>query len=73
MQKLFDTILSILKASAAYTTLFVFIGSGLYLLIIDGADLNNRKLGRELKIARIFGFIYIFGSVIAYIVIKHVL
>jgi hypothetical protein len=73
MQKLLETILIILKDSATYTTLFVFIGSGLYLLIIDGADLKNKKLERELRISRLVSIMYIFGSVIAYIILKYIL
>ncbi len=73
MQRLLETILIILKDSATYTTLFVFIGSGLYLLIIDCADLKNKGLEKEFKIARIAGFMYIFGSIAAHIFIKHVL
>ncbi|MGI6486463.1 MAG: CLC_0170 family protein [Tepidanaerobacteraceae bacterium] len=68
-----QSIIMAIKSSTTFTVLVVFIASGLYLLIIDGADLKNKNLKRELKFARIIGFLYIFGSVIAYIFVKHVL
>lgn len=73
MTKILSHILKYIKGTTSITLLLVFILSGVYLLIIDGADLAIKNLKKELGTARIVGFIYIFGSTIAYVIIKFLL
>ncbi|HHW02296.1 MAG TPA: hypothetical protein GXX35_05745 [Thermoanaerobacterales bacterium] len=61
------------KSAATLTTMAVFIISGLYLLVIDGLDLKNKGLKKELTVARIVGLLYIFGSMIVFIIFKYIL
>jgi hypothetical protein len=45
----------------------VFIFSGIYLLIIDRADLSTKGLKRELKVVTAIGVFYIFGAMAVYV------
>ncbi len=49
--------------------LFVFVG--LFLLIRDVPLLKKKKLRKESIILRALGYIYIFGSIILFIIIKR--
>jgi len=62
-----------LKAAFTLTTLGVFIFSGLFLLIIERADLKVKSLTRELKLVQFVGIAYIFGSVIVFILLKYLI
>jgi len=73
MTKIIQELYGYLKTAATLSTMAVFIASGLYLLIIDGADLKTKGLKKELAAARIVGLLYIFGSMIAYIIFKYII
>jgi hypothetical protein len=72
MLKIMQTVLGYIKSAATLATMAVFIASGLYLLVIDGADLKTKGLKKELAAARIIGLLYIFGSMIVYIIFKYI-
>ena len=73
MLKILEAALHYIRAAATYTTVTIFIISGLYLLVIDGADLETKGLKKQLTAVRIIGLIYIFGSAIAFILFKYVI
>lgn len=73
MTKIVQGLYDYLQTAATLSTAAVFIFSGLYLLIIDGADLKTKGLKKELAATRIVGLLYIFGSVIAYIIFKYII
>lgn len=50
--------------------LFVFVG--LFLLIRDVPLLKKKKLRKESIILRALGYIYIFGSIILFIIINYI-
>lgn len=62
-----------LKDNITLGTVAVFMVSGLYILAIDCTDLKNKGLKKELTAARIIGLIYIFGSVMMFIIAKYIL
>jgi hypothetical protein len=73
MSETLNIIIHYIKDTATYTTLAVFIASGLYLLVIDGADLETKNLKKQLAAVRVLGILYIFGSAVAYILLKYLL
>lgn len=72
MMQIFQAVSFYLKGAATWSTVAVFVLSGLYLVIIDGADLKNKGLKRELAATRVIGLFYIFGSIIAFIIFKYI-
>lgn len=60
-------IIDYIKYNFPLTTLVVFIFSGIYLLIIDRADLSTKGLKRELKVVTAIGVFYIFGAMAVYV------
>lgn len=70
MEKL-SSILFKIKTAWNFTTLIIFILSGIFLLTVDLADLKTKGLKKELKTSRIFGILYIFGSLIIFIICKY--
>ena len=56
--------------NVSFTTLAVFILSGIYLLIIDRLDLAIKGLKTEQKVATIVGILYIFGSLACFVLIR---
>ncbi|WP_422446352.1 CLC_0170 family protein [Thermoanaerobacterium sp. DL9XJH110] len=73
MSETLNIIIHYIKDTATYTTLAVFIASGLCLLAIDGADLETKNLKKQLAAVRVLGILYIFGSIAAYILLKYLL
>ena len=51
--------------------LTLFVSVGLFLLIRDVPLLNKKMLRRESIIIRLLGYIYIFGSIILFIIIRR--
>jgi len=51
--------------------LFLFVSVGLFLLIRDVPLLNKKMLRRESIIIKLLGYIYIFGSIILFIIIRR--
>ncbi|HZK38503.1 MAG TPA: CLC_0170 family protein [Clostridia bacterium] len=51
--------------------LSLFVSVGLFLLIRDVPLLNKKMLRRESIIIKLLGYIYIFGSIILFIIIRH--
>jgi len=51
--------------------LFLFVFVGLFLLIRDVPLLNKKMLRRESIIIKLLGYIYIFGSIILFIIIRR--
>lgn len=70
MEKL-SSVLFKIKTAWDLTSLIIFILSGIFLLTVDLADLKTKGLERELKTSRIFGVIYIFGSLIIFTIFKY--
>jgi len=54
----------------SFTTLAVFILSGIYLLTIDRIDLSIKGLKAEEKAATIIGIVYIFGSLAVFVLLR---
>ncbi|HZK37327.1 MAG TPA: CLC_0170 family protein [Clostridia bacterium] len=51
--------------------LTLFVSVGLFLLLRDVPLLNKKMLRRESTIIRLLGYIYIFGSIILFIIIRR--
>lgn len=51
--------------------LTLFVSVGLFLLIRDVPLLNKKMLRRESIIIRLLGYIYIFGSIILFIIVRR--
>lgn len=51
--------------------LSLFVSVGLFLLIRDVPLLNKKMLRRESIIIKLLGYIYIFGSIILFIIIRR--
>lgn len=62
-----------IKTSWNITALIIFIMSGLFLLTIDCADFKSKDLKREFNICRIFGALYIVGSIIIFVLCEYFL
>ena len=54
----------------SFTTLAVFILSGIYLLTIDRLDLSIKGLKAEQKAVTIIGILYIFGSIAVFVLFR---
>jgi len=54
----------------SFTTLAVFVLSGIFLLTIDRLDLGIKGLRPEQKAATIIGIIYIFGSIGVFVLFR---
>ena len=70
---MFKVIIDNVKTNISFTTLVVFIFSGIYLLVIDRAGLSTKGLKSELTAATVVGILYIFGSIAMYILFKYVI
>lgn len=70
MEKL-SSVLFKIKTAWDLTSLIIFILSGIFLLTVDLADLKTKGLEKELRTSRIFGVIYIFGSLIIFTIFKY--
>ncbi|HHY42743.1 MAG TPA: hypothetical protein GX514_07845 [Thermoanaerobacterales bacterium] len=55
----------------SFTTLAVFILSGIYLLTIDRLDLSIKGLKTEEKAVTIIGILYIFGSLAVFVFFRY--
>lgn len=55
----------------SFTTLAVFILSGIYLLTIDRLDLSTKGLKTEEKAVTIIGILYIFGSLAVFVFFRY--
>ena len=51
--------------------LSLFVSVGLFLLIRDVPLLNKKMLRRESIIIKLLGYIYIFGSIILFIIVRR--
>ncbi len=51
--------------------LTLFVSVGLFLLLRDVPLLNKKMLRRESIIIRLLGYIYIFGSIILFIIVRR--
>lgn len=71
MLKMFNIIIDNIKNNISFTTLAVFISSGIYLLLIDRTDLSTKGLKSELKAVTILSMLYIFGSLAVFILFKY--
>jgi hypothetical protein len=71
--KVINMVINNIKNNISFTTLAVFIFSGIYLLVIDRAGLSTKGLKSELKAATILGILYIFGSIAMFILFKYVI
>jgi len=70
--KLAESFFDHLQAAFTYTSLGVFIFSGLFLLSLDAAALKNKSLKRELKFTQLTGIAYIVGSIIVFLLLKYI-
>ncbi len=55
----------------SFTTLAVFILSGIYLLTIDRLDLSTKGLKTEEKAVTIIGILYIIGSLAVFVFFRY--
>lgn len=55
----------------SFTTLVVFVLSGIYLLVIDRLDLSIKGLKAEQKAVTIIGILYIFGSLAVFVFFRY--
>lgn len=51
--------------------LILFVAAGLFLLIWDVPILKKKMLRKESTILKVLGYIYIFGSIILFIIVKN--
>lgn len=65
-----DIVLDYIRTRFNINMLVIFILVGLFLLLRDVPILKKRKLNRESTIAKILGYLYIFGSITMFIVAK---
>lgn len=65
-----NTILYYIKARFGGNMLGIFILTGLFILLRDVALLKKRQLVRESLIAKVLGYLYIFGSIALFIVAR---
>lgn len=68
-----NIIIDNIKNNMSFTTLAVFIFSGIYLLVIDRIGLSVKGLKNELRAVTIIGILYIFGSLAVFILFKYVI
>ncbi|MCR4430391.1 MAG: hypothetical protein NUV45_05140 [Tepidanaerobacteraceae bacterium] len=73
MGKIIHALAGYLKGNITMGTMAVFLVAGIYILAIDCADLKNKGLKKELAAARIIGVLYIFGSLMAFVISKYIL
>lgn len=65
-----DIILECIEKLFGLNILVLFIGVGLFLLIVDVPILRNKKFKKESIIAKFLGCLYIFGSITLFIIAK---
>lgn len=73
MPKELKMILENIKTNISIVTFAVFMLSGVYLLLVDKTDLSTKGLKWESKAVTIIGYLYIFGSFIAFILFKYII
>lgn len=73
MQEVINMLLDNVKHNISFTTLAVFVLSGIYLLVIDRLDLSIKGLKTEQKAVTIIGILYIFGSLAVFVLFRYVL
>lgn len=66
-------LLTTAKNSWNITVTMVFLISGLMLLTIDSKDLKAKGLKKDLKICRIFGYLYVFGAMAAFVLCRYLM
>lgn len=60
-----------IKLLFSVEVVFLFVSVGLFILIRDVPLLKKKNLKRESIVLRILGYMYIFGSIIFFIVAKN--
>ena len=70
MLNIISIIFDYIKLLFGVEMLFLFVSVGLFLLIRDVPLLKKKMLRRESAVIRLLGYIYIFGSIILFIIVK---
>ncbi len=65
-----NIILKYIQMLFEFNMVILFIGTGLFSLLIDVPLLKKRKLKKESIIAKTLGYLYILGSIALFIVAK---
>ena len=70
MLNIISIIFDYIKLLFGIDMLSLFVSVGLFLLIRDVPLLKKKMLRRESAVIKILGYIYIFGSIILFIIVK---
>ncbi|HZJ76691.1 MAG TPA: CLC_0170 family protein [Oscillospiraceae bacterium] len=71
MINIINIIFDYIKLLFSVEIVFLFVSVGLFALIRDVPLLKKRNLKKESIILNILGYVYIFGSIILFIIIKR--
>ncbi|MDI9476017.1 MAG: CLC_0170 family protein [Natronincolaceae bacterium] len=71
MINIIHTIFSYIKLLFGIEMAVLFVFAGLFSLIRDVPLLRKKGLGRESKAIKILGYVYIFGSIILFTIVKN--